>query len=664
MRIAWEHYNFFSIRIPDTMKRSIQKAFEKEACLVNNRAKRTKYLPIPTISEISASENTDWNDWVSASSTRNYALKDPLCDWLNYNKFQVNNLGFRPESGSPGTLRNRKKSFTNFIMNQGIKFEAHALKLITERFGDWNVIKIEGESNPRSPEKVKATLNAMMQGKYIIHGGVLHNTVTKTYGIPDLIVRSDKLKLLVDENPMDENMCRLPAPRLRHGIDHSLPDYHYVIVDIKYCTLKLRADGKHLLNSGSTVAYKTQLCIYNEALGLLQGYTPNCAFIFGRKWCYKVGKKTHSGNSMFGRLGCIDYTDVDCMIPEIAEKAVEWIRDVRSPESSKWSVVDVPLEREELYPNMSCYRDYPWRKTKEHISSKIKEHTALWMVGPKNRKIAHEKGIYNWDDAKCNPGVLGIKGNYTSNTLQRIMDINRSSKDNILPKIIKENSCGWQDKKSHEFYVDFETVNDVMEKFEGDCVKSSSLIFMIGVGWDDRKTGWKYKCFISEDLTLESEFRICAEYCQFINSFNSKMREKKLCIHWAPAERVFWDKACERHEKLRKMYICSDWKWFDLLSVFKKEPIVVKGALSFGLKEISRAMKSHGFVETGWDDCGSCCDGQDAMVRAWECYNKSKKTNVSVISLPSMTEITKYNQSDVKVLKEIIEYLRENCVQR
>ena len=44
--------------------------------------------------------------------------------------------------------------------------------------------------------------------------------------------------------------------------------YHYVVVDIKFSTLPLRADGVHLLNAGKFPAYKSQAWIYTQALEL------------------------------------------------------------------------------------------------------------------------------------------------------------------------------------------------------------------------------------------------------------------------------------------------------------------------------------------------------------------------------------------------------------
>ena len=53
----------------------------------------------------------------------------------------------------------------------------------------------------RSTTKVKDTWSAMLRGVPFIASAVLHNPDNKTYGIADLLVRSDWLRHLVSVNP-------------------------------------------------------------------------------------------------------------------------------------------------------------------------------------------------------------------------------------------------------------------------------------------------------------------------------------------------------------------------------------------------------------------------------------------------------------------------------
>ena len=79
-----------------------------------------------------------------------------------------------------------------------------------------------------------------------------------------------------------------------------------------------------------------------------------------------------------------------------------------------------------------------------------------------------------------------------------------------------------------------------------------------------------------------------------------------------------------------------------------------KGCFKFGLKDIAKAMRSHGMINAS---IGSSCDsGMTAMVKAWECYNTCEDPCNSEI----MLDIARYNEFDCKVLWEIITYLRDN----
>ena len=56
----------------------------------------------------------------------------------------------------------------------------------------------------------------------------------------------------------------------------------------------MNSDGKTLRNSDSVPAYKSQILIYNLALGELQGYTPQQGWHLG-KWTYTSKGNTFSG---------------------------------------------------------------------------------------------------------------------------------------------------------------------------------------------------------------------------------------------------------------------------------------------------------------------------------------------------------------------------------
>ena len=580
--------------------------------------------------------------WISATSTYNYMMKDPLLDWLNYHYTSSNH---KDSSKHTNTY-----NFTTYIMNQGIIFERKIVKFIIKKFGQDRFIEINGQDDPRNPAKFKQTIAAMKKGIPFIHSGVIHNKSNKTFGIPDLLVRSDWMCYLVNDDVECEDH---PSPKL--GVD-----WHYRVVDIKFTCLLLRSDGKHLLNSGSFPAYKAQLLIYNWGIGAIQGYTPDQVYILGRRWSYTTRGQIYTGDSCFDKLGIIDYGDQDSKYLELTQQALDWIREVRTKDAAKWNILDYPLDRWELYPNMCNSHDYPWHEVKKNIARRAKELTCLWMVGPKNRNIALDDGICQWNDPRCNSLALGIRGKKVSRILDKIIEINQQDKIKILPAIIKNNLYNWQSRDTIEFFVDFETCNGAVADIKGlPKAINYTIIFMIGVGYIEPKSGqWFYKDFTVDLLTFEEEKKICRKFMSFIQEKSNKYGiDNPRCIHWSKAEESMWGNSSERHK-----LDYEEWSWLDLLDVFKSEPIVINGCMSYGLKDVSKAMFKHGMIKSIWNDKGKCVDGQGAMIAAHKADRQARINNISMKDVPIMKEIVEYNKIDVKVLHEIITYLRLNHI--
>lgn len=604
------------------------------------------------------------DSWISATSTYNYMMKDPLLDWLKYHhgSFVHKNRRYRKavDQSSPELKKNFDKTgfnFTSYIMEQGVTFEKKVMKLLTKKFGPDRIAELHGEEAPRDPKKYEETLDAMRRGVPIIHSGVLHDPEHKTFGIPDLLVRSDWLKFLVNECPyIVPEVAKISSPKLGRP-------WHYRVVDIKFTGLLLRADAGHLLNAASFPAYKSQLLIYNMGLGYAQGYTPGETYILGRGWRYKSKGETHSNNTCFDKFGIINYVALDRKYVEQTEKALKWLREVRSEEAADWNITKYPLHRWELYPNMCNSHDYPWHAVKEQLAEETKELTNLWMVGPKNRAIALDAGICQWTDPNCTTQALGVTGKKTSHILHEILRVNRSKKLKIIPNIIKNDIGDWKNPQDIEFFVDFETCNGVVSGIKRlPSARTETIIFMIGVGYVDPLTKkWVAKDFVVDRLTLKEEERICREFSTFISE---KAAEHGVntprCIHWARAEDSMWTDVVERHDPISNQWKPWAWKWVDLLEVFKEEPIVINGCMSFGLKDVASAMKKHGFIESEWDKMSACIDGQSAMVAARKAYYTARKSNISMKDIPIMKQIRQYNRVDVRVLYEILTYLREN----
>ena len=352
----------------------------------------------------------NWNEWVAATATKNFMVKDPLLDWLGCHYAGGVGGGFTPgETVKYKTPNN----FTEFIMNQGKEFERNLINHLYQKFGTCNIEEIAGDFDARSEQKCKDTLAAMNKGIPIIHSAVLRNADDQTFGVADLLIRSDWFSKIFKIPPIDTEEIGKSAKRLKAPGTAKAPAYHYRVADIKFTTLNLRSNGIHILNAGLTPAYKSQLLIYTRALAKLQGYNPKEAYIIGRRWKYTSKNVDYNGDSCLDRVGVIDYREVDLDFIEETDKAIQWVKEVRK-DGAKWSIIPSatgqPLLHPHLYPNMSNSYDYPWHHVKERIATDIKEISDLWMCGVKQRVEAHRNGVYKWNDDACTTEVLmGLK---------------------------------------------------------------------------------------------------------------------------------------------------------------------------------------------------------------------------------------------------------------
>ena len=128
-------------------------------------------------------------------------------------------------------------------------------------------------------------------------------------------------------------------------------------------------------------------------------------------------------------------------------------------------------------------------------------------------------------------------------------------------------------------------------------------------------------------------------------------KSQAIFVHWSPAEKSAYEKLQTRHFGLPNK------KLLDLYQVFLDCPIVVKGALSYTLKSVAKALYENKLINTIWDTRNQCSNGLNAMLLAYNLYKNNKNVTTN---LPTMKEIESYNEIDCKCLYEIIMYLRKN----
>ena len=552
--------------------------------------------------------NTEFNksNFISPSQLKNFVLKDPIIDYLEHYKISL------PKQKSIIKKKVNKNSFENFIKMKGIDYEKKVMKkFISKSF------VINGPVNAESYNK---TIDALNNKQTLIYQAVLFNDIDNTYGRPDLIIRGDKLNELFNEDEPVDN---------------------YYIIDIKFSSIKLSADKSYILNSDMIPVYKTQILLYTNALNVLLKQNVTKGFILGKKYLSESkGIKDIIINNKYDTLAPIKYDSIDKHYNEILNNALSWILKLKN-EGSQWKLLPQPSIHE-LYPNMSNNKDGKWRFLKKELAEKINELTLLVNVGYEQRKKAFENQVFSYKDDNCNSAILGLNGK-RGVIVDEMISINSSlSTDIIRPSKINYSVVDWRKLPDYqmEFYIDYETTTDFDEL---------NFIFMIGVGFINKKNKWTFKCIVVKNDTIDAQIEMFNEFWKYIDNILEKHeKEEGVFIHWTHAEQTFFN-------KIRNIIQCKDKTFLDLHQIFVTEPIVIKDALNYSLKTVANAMCNHGLIKTKWDSSSICSNGLDAMLLAHKIYES--KSNVKLID---MKEIGHYNEVDCKVLYEILNYLRMN----
>jgi hypothetical protein len=546
--------------------------------------------------------NDDKKGYISASSVINWFSGDCLLDWLKIRKEIL------PSDS--------KYTEENYLCEQGNKFEKAVVDYISKNITP--VFKV-GDSDKWSSSLVKKTISFMQEGVPIIYSAAVRNKNLKLFGTSDLLVRNDyisklfsKIDILEDEHP--NTLFNHP--------------YYYVIVDIKWCTLRLASNGQEVLNSDRFPGYKGQLNIYNRCLAEMQGYKPLRTYLLGRKYNYTSKGKNIVNKSPFEKPGIVYTNDISFNLQ--VDQAISWLRDLQK----YGSIMTVnPPSRIELYPNLGS--KYYYAKKRE-LAEQIGDLSLLYNVKKSTKVLAFNQGIYNIYDVRLNGKTFNFKGR-DEKIIDNILKINRGT-DIFLPTKFTNNLMNWKEK-DNEVYVDFEKFTDIIDDFKDISNHYSfDYIYLIGIWYKNESGIWQYEKFLAEYPNRENELNIIN---QFLDWIEEKGNPK---IWYYFAEEKFWNIVKKRYN------IQDNLRWCDLRKILIEEPFVIKGCYDYKLKSILEAMKKQGLINLKNES--NCKDGFVAMLEAWKYYQG--KTDQK-----EMDEIIKYNKFDVRGMYEIMTFIRD-----
>jgi hypothetical protein len=588
----------------------------------------------------------EWNSWVAAGHTRNWVLGDPVLDWL---RLHGGRAGFLRDDQRPNY--DPRADFRRFVLEKGLAFEAGVMRVLQERV---SVVRIaESVEDARAFAKARATVDALRSEAPVVAQAVLRNPARRTYGVVDLLVRSDLLASWFPELLSAEEAA-LPAPGL------GLTRFHYRPIDLKFHTFELTADG-HVTGSADQLAYAVQVWLYAEALGRVQGCAAPAAYLLGRTW--EQGE--HRGEGCLERLARVDLErwipNRETTIEQLAQDSVEWIRRLRTA-GADWQVLPEPSVAE-LYPHARNADDAPWHSAKREIAEALRELTLLPAMNPAKRVAAHAGGIRRWSDDGVSAARLGITSPALAARADAVLAANQASAPTVVPQRIQTDPA-WRAAASVEFHVDFETVSNLDDDFTVlPRLGGQALIVQIGCGQVAPDGSWHFTQWSVDALTTAEERRIIDAWVNHMAATCAAARvrldEARVC-HWSAAEPVNFESA---YNAARIRHRDAPWPtsipWFDVLErVIRAEPVAVTGSFNFGLKWIAKAMHAAGFISTTWADGPT--DGLGAMVATWFAAREAAATGTSLSAHPLMIEVARYNEVDCRVMSEILGWLREH----
>jgi hypothetical protein len=543
--------------------------------------------------------------WISATRAKNYLLDDPCLDWLNiwFHKYGLTDIDTDSDKINNNNLI-KDTSHLEVLFDGGNRFEEKVFeelkKLYDDDFqivfdqDDYQVFKKERDMNGFIRTKYNETIKLMKKGTPFIAQAVMINDSNMTYGVADILIRSDYMSDIFGIF-YDDGKLEAPAPKI------GLEKYHYRVIDCKWTTLTLNVDGYTVRNSGFIPAYKGQLAIYNACLDQMQGYIPDSAYIMGKAW--KIGKqdilkeeeRKYKGFSAYDRLGVVNYVNKDKNYVTKTKEAIQWVQRVMT-EGREWRYGLNKPSIPELYPNMNKNHDQSFISVKKELAERYGEITQAWYVGPKHRANANKYGITDIRDPRISLEKLGIKSEKRGHVIKQILNINKSNQTKYLvkPKRIKTNDMNWQEDHIMDYYVDFETMNynlfvDPKYMNTDNSFFDDSVTFMIGIGFlhepevdsmkiiealemdksrcdafhkiDDKKYKkvgkWEFVCFYITDLQVCNELELYRLFFQFMIVRNCIIKKlygyedessenESRVFHWTSAELQFMDRAVKR----------------------------------------------------------------------------------------------------------------------
>lgn len=269
-----------------------------------------------------------------------------------------------------------------------------------------------------------------------------------------------------------------------------------------------------------------------------------------------------------------------------------------------------------LYPNMKNATDI-WESEKQELSMRTGEITQVWRCTPRVREKALRHGVRSWHSPDCSAESLGFQDSVYRDAIEAIIHVNRDGATE--PFYIHSEHGDFDTLLDNVLFVDFEWIDSV---------------YLIGV-----HDGTDYRALWADSLDHAAVRSLLQRAAACM--------ENRVIVYWH-AERSKWNSEMEKHHV--PDMACT---WIDLCDVFRKS-IAVRGAFSFKLKEIAKALYKLGHLPY-FIEGDECQNGQQSIDFAKEYYKTGDGRFREILE--------KYNRFDCESMYHItktLNYYRYN----
>ena len=563
-------------------------------------------------------------------------MGDPVIDYLN---LYGEAFGFQKDDKG-------ENAYMEYIMQRGQEFEKYIMELLVSKFKKMTFVDIAREfPDGFNQDGVHETIRHMRLGTEVIYQGFLADKELRIHGIPDLLIRADKLRELFEGfYPEFDEIQDLPTRRGKLVFPHL-----YVVVDIKMSTLEFLKSGT-ISRKKLMMVYASQLFVYNKILENLMFERTEIETPFFQPNVFLLGPRLKIGDSLIldgkkniARIDLNKDLDVKTKTEEKifsieVRKALNWLKEMYANGES-WNLL-LP-SRDELRPNMKNKEDYPWHNVKSVLAKQ--------QEGLSDRPgFSHEDSIAISEKRKTIEHHISEIRNPKKRRFMEVMNEVRSDDeaDETEIQMIREHPAIAASPEKMNICVDFEYISGSEFTFEPNY---RTHLYLIGMAYESNGK-FKYEHFIVDSITDAEEKRIIKQWISRMRSI-SQNRELQL-IHWSNAEPSNFSTLKET------LQIRGTFNWQDLMKLFENSPGFLKencGTLkNMKLKTVAKAMKSRGHIKSDWDD--EMTNGMEAnMVIIRGVQQKLPRFT----DFAGIDKLIHYNMIDCATLHEIVKFVRQ-----